>query len=286
MRIFTALLMAIFVGPLNAAEYKVVDDLGRTVLLQAEPQRIVSLAPHLTEILFSLGVGDRVVATVRYSDYPEAAKAIPRLGDAFSLSIEAILDVDPDLILAWSTGGNHRTLLRLKDMGYPVYQNEAANLNDIADTAERLGRLVGRKAEGLALAASFRQELADIRSSNQLDKPTSVFFQISDNQLYTVNNEHLIGQGIAACGGRNIFGELSLSVPMVSLESVLDANPEVILIASPHEGFKTRWLEEWGRLGWHGRIRYIDASLITRPGLRMLDGINFMCDLLKSHASH
>lgn len=254
----------------------VTDDLGNEVILENPPQRIVSLAPHLTELVFSLGAGDRIVATVRHSDHPPEAKDIPRLGDAFSLSVEAVVALSPDLILAWSTGGNQRTLSQLRELGYSIYLNEAATLEDIGHSARKLGMLIGRAEEGRQLADDFLGELENIRAGGATE-PVSVFFQVSDEQLYTFNDDHLIGQAINACGADNVFGSLELPVPMVSLESVLDVDPDVILVARPYEGFKTRWSKEWQRLGWQGRVRYINASLITRPGLRMLEGIKSMC---------
>jgi iron complex transport system substrate-binding protein len=263
-----------------SSELAVVDDLGRAVQLPTEPQRIISLAPHLTEMLFALGVGERIVATVAHSDFPPAAEQIPRLGDAFTLSVEAVVAVEPDLVVAWSTGGNQRTLQQLSELGYAIYQNEAATLNDIAVTLERLGALVGRPDTGIQLAADFRASLRAQRGS--AGESVSVFFQISDNQLYTVNDQHLIGQAIQVCGAANVFGQLDLPVPMVSMESVIDADPDVILVSSPVPGFRSRWEDEWTRLGWAGRTLYIDASLITRPGPRMLDGIKFLCESLNS----
>lgn len=267
---------------LNASGTVVVsDDAGHRIQLDAPPERIVSLAPHLTEILFSLGIGEKIVATVAHSDYPPPAKEIPRLGDAFSLSVEAVIDLSPDLILAWGSGGNQRTLTRLRELGYVIYLNEVRNLEGIGDTAARFGLLVGKPDAGLQLQAAFQKELASIRATTQSASGSRVFFQISDQQLYTVNNEHLIGQAITACGGENVFGDLDLSVPMVSLESVLDANPDLILIASPYEGFVTRWSDTWRRLNWQDRVRYVNASLVTRPSLRMLKGIKNMCKTMK-----
>ena len=116
MRLIICLLLLTGSGELAVASVQVVDDLGLRVELESSPERIVSLSPHLTELLFSLGVGEKIVATVEHSDYPPAAQEIPRLGDAFSLSVEAIIDLSPDLILAWSTGGNQRTLAHLREL--------------------------------------------------------------------------------------------------------------------------------------------------------------------------
>jgi iron complex transport system substrate-binding protein len=225
-------------------------------------------------------VGDHIVATVQHSDYPEAARHIPRLGDAFSLGIEAVIGLSPDLILAWTTGGNARTVRRLQELGYSIYLNEARNLDAIAGNVERIGILVGEAQKGALLADGFRQSLSALRESKLTQERRSVFFQIADTQLYTVNDQHLIGQAITACGGGNIFGDLELMVPLVSLESIVEADPAIILVASPHKDFVSRWQDDWKRLGWQARIRYIDASLITRPSLRMLNGIKSLCKLL------
>lgn len=274
------LLLAIAAPACHAAAVSVIDDMGRQVSLDQPPGRIVSLAPHLTEMLFSLEVGDRIVATVRHSDYPEAAAQIPRLGDAFSLSVEAVIDLSPDLILAWTTGGNQKSLQRLSELGFSIYLNEAATLEDIASNIQRIGELVGRAERGRLLGERFRRELTELEQSGS-DRPgKSVFFQIADTQLYTVNDRHLIGQGLAVCGARNIFGDINLSVPLVSLESIVQADPDIILVASPHEDFVSRWMDDWQRLGWQDRIRYINASLITRPSLRMLNGIKSLCNSL------
>ena len=264
------------------ASVEVVDDLGLKVKLKSNPERIVSLSPHLTELLFSLGVGEKIVATVAHADHPAAAKKIPRLGNAFSLSVEAIIDLSPDLILAWSTGGNHMTLSRLRELGYVIYINEVRTLEGIAGAVARLGALVGEKETGLQLESDYLKQLFMIRNSEKSELGPKVFFQISDKQLYTINGAHLIGRTISVCGGQNIFNDLGMSVSMVSLESVVDANPDLIIVARPYEGFTTSWSDTWRRLGWGGRIRYIDASLVTRPSLRMIEGIKSMCKSIQN----
>jgi len=263
------------------ASVEVVDDLGLKVLLESNPERIVSLSPHLTELLFSLGVGEKIVATVEHADHPAAAKKIPRLGNAFSLSVEAIIELSPDLILAWSTGGNQMTLNRLRDLGYTIYVNEVGNLEAIGHAVARLGALVGEPETGLQLESDYLKQLSMIRSSEKSELGPKVFFQISDKQLYTVNGSHLIGQSISTCGGQNIFRDLPLSVSMVSLESVVDANPDLIIVARPYDGFVASWSDAWRGLDWEARVRHIDASLVTRPSLRMIEGIKAMCKSIK-----
>lgn len=265
----------------ETTQYRAEDDTGRVISLDSRPNKIVSLSPHLTEILFSLGVGEKIIATVHYSDYPDAARQIPRLGDAFSISVEAIVALAPDLILAWTTGGNQRTLQQLKELGYPIYLNEAGSLAGVASTVERIGQLVGRSDRASKLAQEFVDGLNTLEIEQRAKPEIRVFFQIADTQLYTVNNQHLIGQALGVCGAENIFGEVSIAVPMVSFESVVERNPDFVVVAAPYEGFVSKWNSEWEMLGWSNRVRYLDASLITRPGLRMLDGIKSLCKTLR-----
>ena len=277
------------------------DDLGRLVQLPAAPGKIVSLAPHLTEMLFSIGVGEKIVATVRHADYPAAARAIPVLGDAFSVSVESVVALSPDLILAWATGGNQRSLQQLDLLGYPIYFNEAETLADIGDTAEKIAILTGHPRQGALLKSIWLDNLVRLKSrGNLLEGPASelrapeskppsqkaaqprVFFQISDSQLFTVSAEHLIGQALSLCGARNIFADSIVMVPLVSFESVVALAPDLIIVSRPHESFESTWTEHWQRLGWSNRIRYIDGSLVARPSLRMIDGIDALCRIIRN----
>ena len=262
------------------ADITVVDDSGTVIVLAEPPGKIVSLSPHLTELLFSLGAGDRIKATVDFSDYPEAALKIPRLGNAFSVSVEAVIEQSPDLIVAWMTGGNQRTIEQLRSLSYPVFVNEASSLGGIAAAVQQLGTLVGKPERGLELAKKFRVDLERLRQLRSGLGSPKVFFQISDAQLYTVNSQHLIGQAIEVCGAENIFSDVEFFVPMVSYESVVERNPDVLVVSSPYPGYKSAWDDRWNDLGWSDRVRTIDASLITRPSLRMLEGIKMLCETL------
>ncbi|MEZ7972240.1 MAG: cobalamin-binding protein [Pseudomonadales bacterium] len=276
----TTLVLCLFWSVTLFADIRVVDDSGTAVVLAEPAGKIVSLSPHLTELLFSLGVGDRIEATVDFSDYPEAALKIPRLGNAFSVSVEAVIEQSPDLIVAWMTGGNHRTFEQLRALGYPVFVNEASSLVDIAAAVQQLGVLVGKPRRGRELAEDFKVGLERLKQSNRDANSPKVFFQISDAQLYTVNSQHLIGQAIEICGAENIFSDVEFFVPMVSYESVVERNPDFLVVSSPYPEYKSVWNERWENLGWSGRVRTIDASLITRPSLRMLEGIKVLCETI------
>ncbi len=275
-----AALLASSPSTLAQSTVRVTDDLGNAVVLPGPASRIISLAPHLTEVLFSLGVGDRVVGTVRFSDYPEAARSIPVLGDAFTVNIESMLSLRPDLIVAWETGGTSRVVAKLVALGIPVYRNEARDLAGIAASALALSSLVGKEAMGRRLSQSFLDRIAALRADHQ-PADVSVFFQISDQSLYTVSDRHLIGQALAVCGVKNVFGTSEIAVPVVSMESVLELNPDVIVISQPVGG-ESPWKRKWAETGgFTGRITTIDPNLISRPSLRMADGIESLCGLVR-----
>lgn len=265
---------------LCGAEIRVIDDTGNAVTLAGPAKRIVSLAPHLTELLFSLHVGSRVVGTVRFSDYPEAAKSIPVLGDAFAISLESIVSSEPELVVAWQTGGANNIIERLRTLGIPVYVNEALDLKSIARSIKSLAVLVGKAGYGETLALKFEDEISRLQEVYAgTDK--KVFFQISDQSLFTINDSHLIGQAISVCGVQNIFGDSPIPVPIVSKEGVLAADPEIIVISQPIDSERSPWIEKWSEIeGYADRIRLIDPGLISRPSLRMSKGIKELCSLV------
>lgn len=265
---------------LCGAEIKVIDDTGNAVTLAGPAKRIVSLAPHLTELLFSLNVGSRVVGTVRFSDYPEAAKSIPVLGDAFAISLESIVSSEPELVVAWHTGGANNIIERLRTLGIPVYVNEALDLKSIARSIKSLAVLVGKAEYGETLALKFEDEISRLQEV-YVSTNKKVFFQISDQSLFTINDSHLIGQAISVCGVQNIFGDSPIPVPIVSKEGVLAADPEIIMISQPIDSERSPWIEKWSEIeGYADRIRLIDPALISRPSLRMSKGIKELCSLV------
>lgn len=270
----TALILSMPATEAAEAQINVEDDAGLWVHLPRPAQRIVSLSPHLTEMLFELGAGDLIVGTVSHADFPARAQRIPRVGDAFSVNVEAVVELAPDLIIAWQTGGANRALQKLRGLGYPIYINEAPSLASIAVSARKIGRLVGQEHRGGELADRFLTRLAELR---QRPDRTRVFFQISDENLFTVNRTHLIGQALSLCGGANIFAEVSTQVPLVSQESVLSANPAVIFYTRLPGDRDGTWVSRWSSMLADARLIAIDPNVISRPSLRMLDGVELIC---------
>ncbi|OOG25220.1 cobalamin-binding protein [Thioalkalivibrio denitrificans] len=271
-------------GAAVQAEIRVTDDSHREVRLAEPAHRIVSLSPHLTELLFEVGAGDRIVGTVSFSDHPEAARQIPRVGNAGQLDLERILALQPDLVVAWRSGNPARQVARLEALGLTVYYNEPRRLSDLADTLERLAVLTGSSETGAAQAAQLRERSRKLATRYAHRPAVPLFYQIWDDPLMTVNDQHLIGELIALCGGKNLFGELPALVPRLSREAVLAADPEVIVGGGSGEDNRA-WVDGWRR--WSGltavrrdNLFFIPPSLIQRQTPRILDGAEMLCEYL------
>lgn len=267
------------------AGIEVVDDTGRAVTLERPAERIVSLAPHITEMLFDIGAGDRVVATVSYSDHPEAARELPRVGSYNRFDIERILALDPDLVVGWQSGNPDDALERLRRLGLTLYLTEPRSLDSIAGNLERLGRLAGTGDVAAAEARRFRERHRALRE-RYADRPQlKVFYEIWNDPLMTVNGDHLISAIMRGCGGENVFAELSEIAPRISVEAVLKRDPDVV-IASGMGDERPEWLDEWKR--WpeleatrRGNLFFIPPQFLQRHSTRVLDGMERMCRALE-----
>jgi iron complex transport system substrate-binding protein len=267
-----------------AAEIGLIDDSGRSVTLKQPAQRIISLAPHMTELLFAAGAGAQVVGAVEYSDFPAAAQRIPRIGDSAQLDLERIVALKPDLIVVWQNGNAQRQLDKLLRLGIPVYYNASRRLSDIARATEQLGRLAGTEAVALPTARAFVERESGLRRRYAGRRPVTVFYQIWDKPLMTVNGDHLISDVIRLCGGQNVFAELKLLTPAIAIEAVLAADPEAIggVTAEAGQAGNLDGWKTWPRLNAVARnnLFVIPAELITRNTPRILDGAQQLCEHL------
>lgn len=269
---------------LPVGEVAVEDDAGRRVILPGPARRIVSLAPHATELLFAAGAGERVVAVVEHSDYPPEAAALPRVGEAGALDLERILALDPDLVVAWQTGTPTVQIERLRDFDIPVFLSEPRALADIPAGLRRLGALVGTGDAAESEAQAFEARLAELRRRYAGRRRLRGFYQIWAQPLMTVNGEHLISRVMDLCGVDNVFADLPTLAPQVSLEAVLAADPEIILASGEAgEDWKDAW-RRWGHLAAvrAGHLHYIDPDLIHRHTPRVLDGAERLCELAEA----
>ena len=274
---FTWLILA----PVSIA-VEVIDDDGNVVRLAHTANRIISLAPSLTEILFAAGAGDKVVGVVEYSDYPPAATEITVVGRHDLLDLETILALQPDLIVSWKTGNPAASVNRLKQLGYPIYVAEPKQLQSIPGHIERLGTLAGTMNIANEVINNFTDTLQQLESDYNHQGAVSVFYQVWDTPLITAGGNELINDIISLCGGRNIFADLSLVAPKVDKESVLARNPQVI-IASGMDIARPEWLDSW--LDWptlgavaNSHLYFIPPDLVQRHTPRALQGAQLMCE--------
>ena len=267
------------------AEVSVRDDIGNTVRLAQPAKRIVSLAPHMTETLFAAGAGERIVGTVDYSDYPEAAKKIQRVGGYSRLDLEAIAALKPDLIVGWQIGNAAAHLDKLKGLGYTIYVSQPNRIEDVASEIERLGTLAGG-ATAAAEAKRFRERLAALRAQYSGKASVRTFYQIWKQPLMTVGKNQIISDAIRLCGGENVFGKLEQMAPTVTVEAVIAANPETI-IASGMGDSRPEWLDDWKK--WTGieavkrdNLFFVPPELIQRHTPRLLEGTEILCKHLET----
>lgn len=261
-----------------------------TLLLAALPQpvvagtpRIVTLAPNMAEMVYAAGAGEQLAGTVDYSDYPPAARDVPRVGDAFRVDYERLRMMQPDLIIAWRSGTPAATVEALQAQGYDVAQLDATSLDDVAVLLERIGELAGRPEEAAAAAAEYRAGVADLRNEFAARDRLSVFYQISADPWYTFGGGHVVNELIELCGGRNVFADLPALAPQVDLEAILRSNPDVILNGSAESG--SAWQQRWQRWDFvaavaAGRLYTVNPDLVARSTPRLVAGGRQICEAL------
>lgn len=290
-RLSLAALLALLTGAMPAqADIVVRDDTGRDVHLKAPARRIVTLAPHSAESLFAAGAGAYLVGTVDYSDYPPEAKKVPRVGGYSRVDLEAVAALKPDLVIAWQSGNAAVQVDKLRALGLTVFVTQPNLMADVAVQLEQLGRLAGTQAVADAAAKNFRQRLESLRAANAAKPKVRVFYQIWKNPLVTVGGPQIISDAIRLCGGDNPFGHLPQMAPTVSVEAVLEADPEAI-IATGMGDSRPDWLHDWDK--WtrmtavkRGNLFHINPDIMQRHTPRILDGAEKLCAHLDVSRSH
>lgn len=282
---FFALLIC-FLSPLVADEaVQVVDVRGRSVQLEAPAQRVVSLTPHITELLFVLGAQDTIIATVEHSDWPVEARELPRIGDAFRVDRERLLLLDPELVVAWDSGTSVQLVEWLEGRGTPVYVTDALTLADIPRSLRDLGALTGHEETAEDAALEFETGVAELVKAHADLPPLRVFYQIAPQPLYTVGGSHIISEVLAMCGGENVFAELEELAPTVSVEAVIQRDPEVIMAGTWPQAASP--LELWSEFPMLAAVRNeamftVSADLLHRATPRMLDAVVSVCEFLET----
>jgi iron complex transport system substrate-binding protein len=273
-------LALVLVARTACAAVSVVDDAGNEVTLARPAQRIVSLAPHATEMLFAAGAGGALVGVVAHSDWPAAARTLPRVGDAAALDLERIASLRPDLVVAWPYTAPAQ-LAALRAQKVAVFVSDPATLAGIPDDVDKLGTLAGTRGIATVSAAALRSRIADLTAKHAHDARLRVFYEVWNEPLYTVGGRHLISQAIDVCGGENVFASLSIPAPSVTVEAVLAAAPDVI-VGGDDAGKRPAWLDDWKR--WpsmpavrDGNLFGAAGDLLHRPGPRFVDGVAALC---------
>lgn len=258
---------------------------GSPFILAGPAHRIVTLSPHLTELVFAAGAGDRLVATVEYSEYPVAALEIPRIGDAFRLDIERIVSLHPDLVIAWDSGNPRPAVAQLRSLGVSVWTVEIRNPGEIADTLEHIGTATGLGQTANLKAEGLRQRLDDLSRQYQGVESLDYFYQVGARPLFTLNGSHLVSKGLSLCGGHNVFDQEPGLAFQVGYESVIIADPDA-LFAPYLEGDAdplAAW-REWPamRAVQKDALFLLPADSISRATPRFLDSLEYACKLLHS----
>lgn len=292
MKIILSTLLVLGCALAQAAPIVMRDDAGHEVRLAQPARRVIALAPSLTEMVFKAGGGDRLVGTVEYSNFPPAALQVPRIGSNQKLDLERIAALKPDLVLVWYHGNGAREVERLGALGIPMFRVEPRDIAGVADALERLGRLLGTEATAARAANDFRARYAQLRQQYAGRTPLRVFYQISERPLLTINDQQIISAVMRECGGVNVFGKESALVPQLSTESVVAANPQVILTAkmggggnAPEPAMDAPELAGWLRFTsveavQRKQLWRIPGDSISRHGPRILDGMQYVCEAL------
>jgi iron complex transport system substrate-binding protein len=264
------------------ADPRAEDSLGRKVSLEAPARRIVALAPHIVENTFSAGAGGQLVGVVSYSNYPPEARDIQRVGDYQAWSLESVVALRPDLVLMWSSGNGIGGYESLERLGIPVFVSEPRELEDVPRMIRAIGALAGTEQVSEPEAQRIEQGLARLRATYAEKRDLSVFYQVWNEPLQTVNGEHMISRVIETCGGYNVFADTASLAPTVSLESVLRRDPDVI-VASGMDAARPEWLDMWTGYPYLKAVRneallFVHPDHIQRPTARLLLGAERLCD--------
>ena len=257
------------------------DDRGKTLTLPRPAQRIVTMAPSITEIVYAAGAGAALVGVARYSDYPPQAAQLPQVGDASRVDLERVLALRPDLIIGWKSGNQMTDIERLERLGFTVYVAEPAALAAIPQLLRAIGALAGTRPAAQAAADDFERGIARLRARFSDHSRVRVFYEIWHQPLMTVNGRHMISDVIRLCGGINVFAGVGVLTPVVSLESVLAARPEVVLggssLTTPEE-LSSAWNRYRGFAGLRDiKALYVDPDHIQRQTPRVLQGAQAVC---------
>lgn len=288
-RLLAALALACLLLPEAASAFTVTDQTGRRVVLPAPPARIVSLVPSVTEIVFTIGTQDRLAGVTDFCDYPVAARQKPSVGGMISPSLEGIVALKPDLVVATPAGNRHETFDQLARLKIPVYLVNPVAVSDVLDLIARLGRLTDRGDPADRLVATLRARVQSV-SARVADRPRPrVLYVLWPDPLIVPARGALVSELIALAGGDSVTADGGQGYPRYSLEAALARNPEVIVVAS-HDATRSSLVRsQWERFTGvpavsAGRLHTVDGNLMHRYGPRIVDGLEVLARLIHPEA--
>lgn len=247
-------------------------------------RRIVTLAPHLAELIFDLDAGDRLVGVSAYTDYPEAVRALPVISDAFVVDREQLALLEPDLLLAWDSGTPVHVVEQLRQAGFRVEVIATQGLDDVATALLRIGELTGREDIARQVAERYRGELAALERVNADSEPIRVFYQISRRPLYTVNGNHYISELVELCGGVNVFHDIGDLAPLVDVEAVINRDPEVLMAGRDSTSDPFVAWDRWPGIAAnrYGNRFFLPADEVGRATTRLVQAAEHTCLALQT----
>lgn len=289
-RLFILFISVVFAN-VSLAAISVIDDEGNKVSLEAPAKRVISLSPGATELIFAAGGGSAVKGVVSYSDYPPTANTIPQVGSYNAVDIEKILELDPDLVVAWKSGNPPLQISKLKKLGLNVYVSEPRNFESITSTMHRLGVLLGTEKVANAAIEEFQSKLQSLkkRYAKEKSKPKTVFIQIWNQPLMTINGDHLISKIVEFCSGQNIFHDIGSLTLNLDAETVLQKNPDVILVSRDGK-LGEQWLSFWTQWSFVNAVKNnqlftANPDYLVRHTPRIIHGIEQVCRALQPHTT-
>jgi len=279
-RILLALPFAILFVSLSTAHADVyIDEMGRTVTIPSRPERIVSLAPNITEILFALGLDKEIAGVSMFSDYPEAAGSKPKVGSFVNISLEKVASLNPDLIIGTADGNRKETVEQLEQIGFPVYVINPSSFKGILETTLNIGMITGREKQAKEVVSGLRQRINAVVSLTGNLKRPGVFFQVGINPVVTVGRNTLHNKLIELAGGVNIYGDVMTRYPRCGMEEVVARKPDIIIVSSMKRGgnlsrIRNKWMK-WKNVPAvrNDRIYIIESNLIDHSSPRIVDGL-------------
>jgi iron complex transport system substrate-binding protein len=264
----------------HAAELNLVDDRGVTVHLSAPASRVVTLSPHLAEIVFAAGAEETLVGVALHSDFPPSVQRLPKIGDAVRIDVERILALRADLVLAWGSGNPSAHITQIERLGVPVFVTEPHKLEDVSRVVRNVGVLTGASFKAEQAARKFEMEIDTLRRTYGARRPVRVFYEIWHRPLMTVSSAHMISDVLRLCGGVNIFADVPALAPTVSMEALLAARPQAIVgggSSVDERVFIAQWESHALDVLKDVALVYVPADHIQRATPRIVQGVRAVC---------